>query len=762
MNRKLIAFCTVFAVILLAVIGYVFYRLFDDSSSQKEAVAVNDSRMDVMHAVPADAVMMCDLNSLSDFASFCFDKNSQFSGMINQQSAIARFINILPESVKKQGASVSLHYSSKNQVSLLLAVSLPKSLDREGLALSLEQECAGVIRKKYNGVTMYKSVIPNIVFSLYHNYLLASTSVVIAESSIRHLENNTSIMDNALFSQASKRAQGKGSIHISNQNVGKFFSGVINRNYLKYADFTTFFSSWMMSNLDFSSNYCLGDGFFSSAKDEADFSNILTAQKSKESDVFRILPFNTNWVVTIPLNSDADYLASYKSYLEARKKINDYNYINIMASKSSGQNISTSSWFLSLGVKEMAVCSVTGEKQDEKVVLLKVKDISKMKNYSQEVNPFLFQGYLSALLGDFFSPSLEEAYCVVSDWVIIGSKQMVRKFLTMNSNQFFFSFESFLSQTPAASSYKGNSSLLAVANLSKCKDSLSSIVRKEYSQYLISGIENNNFNLFSFRIKNDGSKGNFSFSLYSDNLSELPKPQTDGAVKVQKNGAFDDTKVVIPAGPFKVKNFITGKANYIEQMDNYKIRLLDDKKKALWTVPFDSPLCGYVSQVDYFKNNKLQMILCSGTKVYLLDRLGRWVSPFPLDLKREIVLGPAIYDFKGDKNYVMMILHSDNKLALYDLKGKMVNGWTQITIDEKIKSLPFLLDMEDIRYWVVRTSYQTLIYDSNGGIVTDFSKKKRLKADTPINKISSKEISAVSAEGKEIILNLESGDFKNK
>lgn len=757
MNKKLIVFCSVLAVLLLATIGYVFYHLFESSSD--EPVQINDSRIDALHAIPSDASMIYDFNSFSDLDAFLLKPSSHFSFFSNEGSALRKFMKFMPDEAAGWGTVLSLHYSSKNQVALLFILSLPKSYDKAALSSAIQRECAGIINKKYDGTVIYKSSVPDISFTIYNNFLIASTSVVIVESSLRHLSSRTSIMDNSLFASMSKYVQGKASLHVNNLNIGKLFSGTVNRRFLKYADFASSFSSWMMMNTDMSENYCFGEGRMINSKDEGNYSTIFTLQKSQESDVFSVLPYNTNYVVTIPLYSDKEYIASYKDYMEARKKGNNYNYVNAMAPKNSGQNISTSEWFLSLGVKEIAAASLPGDKGDEKVVLMRVRDLSKMKNFSKEVNPYLFKNYLSSLLGDFFSPSDESFYSVVSDWVVIGSKKMTEGLLSANSNELFFSFSQYLDQTPAASAYKGNSSLLAVLNLSRCEDSLSVIVKDEYSKYLSKGIDNSNFNLLSFRLINEGDKVKFSFKAFSDNLSEMPKPNVP-ETSTENVALTDDTPVEVPEGPFKVKNFTNGKANYLKQNDNLKLSLLDDKKKGVWTVPFGEPLCGYVRQIDYLKNGKLQMVFCAGSKMYLMDRLGRWVKPFPVDLKRSVVLGPEVYDFSNTRNYSFMVLHSDNNVAMYGIDGKMVKGWNQITASEKIKALPVLMNVGEKRYWVVRTSYQTLIFNSDGAVIADFSKKKRLKSDTEIKPKNSKEVVVTTVENKEVVLNLETGAFK--
>lgn len=758
MNKKLIVFCSILAVILLATIGYVFYHLFESSSS--EIIPVNDSRIDALHAIPADASLVYDFNTFSDAESFLFDPSSHFSFFSNPKSALRSFFKLIPDQASDWGTVFSLHYSSKNKVSILFVLSLPKSSDKEKFSADLVKECAGVINKKYDGVTIYKSSVPDISFTVYNNFLIASTSIGIVESSVRHLAGRTSILDNSQFAQMSKYVQGKASLHVNNMNIGKLFSGTVERRFLGYADFASAFSSWMMMNTAVSAQSCEGEGRLLNSKDEGNFSSIFALQKSQESEVFDILPYNTIYAVSIPIYSDKEYINSYKSYMEARKKGNNYNYLNAMANKNGGQNISTSEWFLSLGVKEVAAAAIPCDKGEEKVVLMRVKDLSKLKNFSKEVNPFLFKKYLSSLIGDFFTPSDEGFYSVVSDWVIIGSRQMAESISSENGNQLFFSFAEYLNQTPAAKVCKGNSSLTAVVNLSRCKDSLKAVVKDEYSKYIIGGIDNTNFNLLSFRLLNEGGKVKFTFGAYSDNLSELPKPPSAEIISNSSAVVADDTPIEVPKGPFAVKNFLNGKNNYLKQNANNKLSLLDDKKNGVWTVPFDKPLCGYVRQIDILKNDKLQMMFCAGSKLYLMDRLGRWVKPFPIDLKREVALGPEVYDFGNNKNYSMMVLHSDNTAILYDINGKPVNGWNTITAPEKIKALPELLKAGEKRYWVVRTSYQTLIFNSNGSIIADFTKKRKLKADTKITPQSSKEVAVTTAEGKDMILNLETGVFR--
>ena len=127
-----------------------------------------------------------------------------------------------------------------------------------------------------------------------------------------------------------------------------------------------------------------------------------------------------------------------------------------------------------------------------------------------------------------------------------------------------------------------------------------------------------------------------------------------------------DTIVKIPTGPFELINEKTGEKEYLEQSKNMKLRLLDNEKKGVWTVPFYTPIRGYVAQIDYFRNNSRQMLFASGNELYLLERSGRFSSGFPKRVDSLILIGPKVFELGGASDYVIMLLHNDNTIRVYD------------------------------------------------------------------------------------------------
>jgi hypothetical protein len=102
-----------------------------------------------------------------------------------------------------------------------------------------------------------------------------------------------------------------------------------------------------------------------------------------------------------------------------------------------------------------------------------------------------------------------------------------------------------------------------------------------------------------------------------------------------------------------------------------------------------------------------------------------------------------------------MVLHKDNTIEMYDLKGKRLQGWSTITSGDRIKSLPERLEVAGKVFWVVRTAVQTLIFPFEGGLpVIEYTGDQMALPDTQITIINDTSIEVESYDGKRRIIRL--------
>ncbi len=738
MNKKIVIICSIVVTILIVIIGYVSYSLF----YSKDVENIDNEFSDHLSAIPSDAVFLMEFDSFNEVESAIFNPSSHFNSFLRKGGGLNGFLTLSFDKIKDSKGVFSLHYSSRNKVDMLMVFDLLEDGDKKTIASSLVDRCKGVIQKRYGGHLIYKCTIPNISFAIYDKFLLMSSSMIVLESSIRHLDEKSSIMDIPSFQEIYKYKKGPISIFLNHSNVGKLFSGCVNYPYLKYSSFVNYFAEWSCFNLSLDKKKLLIEGFSISDSGIGNYSSLLSTQEGSKSDLYQLIPFNTFSLISLNISNPAVFIDGYCNYIEYHKLERDYNYLLVLAKKEAKLEVSVRDWFLSLGVEHVAKASLLVNGEVESLLLVKADNVAKFDVFSGKL--------ISRLLGGVFEPSSNDYYSIVKNWVVIGSEANVKKIVADNTNPNYFSFDKYISQTAASEHIENDGVIDSFVNLNSLNDSIGVVLKDDYAENIKNGLGKFNFNFYNMSIKPYKNNVRYKASLIVDN--------------VVVEGFYDENIVVeVPKGPFSVKNFINGKTNYLEQLENNKLRLLDDKKKGVWTVPFETPLCGTVGQIDYLNNNKLQMIFASGSSLFLMDRLGNIVKNFPIKLKGgEVLLGPTVYDFNDNRNYTLMVLHSDNTLRIYNKNGQPIGGWNVISPQEKILSLPELLVVGDNRYWVVRLSQQTQIFNSDGVPVAEFANKKRLAIDTKITPSSQSSVVVTTIDGKEQILDLLNGNFKLK
>jgi len=269
-------------------------------------------------------------------------------------------------------------------------------------------------------------------------------------------------------------------------------------------------------------------------------------------------------------------------------------------------------------------------------------------------------------------------------------------------------------------------------------------------------LEKHNFNYLTFSVDREGEGVIPRFTLYSSDLEQMPSP---GHLESSLDEEADSFRVQVPQGPFEVVDFRNGKKNTLEQLPDGRLSLKDENGKGIWTIPHTGQICGSVSQIDYLKNNKLQMLFASGTKLYLLTRLGGHVKPYPVETGKDILSGPSVFDFHSDKEYVLAVLHSDNSVVFYDRNGKVSSEFHSISLKETITGIPEPLIMGQAILWTVRTPRQTLIMNAEGLPVANFSRKRRLAPDSKTEVRSQDELEVTCMDGKSYLLNVTTGEF---
>ena len=79
-----------------------------------------------------------------------------------------------------------------------------------------------------------------------------------------------------------------------------------------------------------------------------------------------------------------------------------------------------------------------------------------------------------------------------------------------------------------------------------------------------------------------------------------------------------------------------------------QLYLLSNAGIILWKQMLDGPLKSEVFQVDCYKNGKMQYLLSTRHKIYLLDRNGNPVEKYPVELRSPATAGISVFDYDKD------------------------------------------------------------------------------------------------------------------
>ena len=691
--------------LLLAGIALAVIRLYKPAgpgTAEKQVAA----SWNVLGAIPSDATAVVVFDGSSRAAGLLADSTGFLQGFLAPGNpAFMQYLSALGH----RKLAVSLHNSGA-LVPLVAAESEVADSTLEALAAK-----AGLKLLRSNG------------------FLLASRSETFLNAGARQLEGGHSILGTRHLQDLVNNVSGPEVILIAHSHAPKLMQMYAAKGLQKEASTVknlTAWSAWSVQSL--SDKHLVISGQALPGEGAGSYFAAFKGTPAPQPEFPEVLPYFTAKALSLPVPDVAAFFAARRAQEDGNANLVQYN--KALKAKN-GRSLSPEEWFTSLQPKEVVKATFQDANgvQREAILLRSAKDLKLGAESANE-----YRGCLATVLGDSFAVQDSVCAAVSGRWSVFGDLPTVR----------FFADKSFLEYSLknrlADASVSLPDGFVAYASFSDAPGTATELFADNLATPLQAYVKGAGYAPAAASLDLSGERPYMHIQLDTRALK---------GTKVQV--LERDTVVVVPGGLFPVTNFSTGKTNYLYQNAHKAICLRDENNKDVWGVPFKETICGRVQTIDFYNNKKLQWLFCAGNRMYLMDRLGRWVNGFPITLKKTVLLGPDVYDFTGASGYTVMILHTDNTLERYNLHGERVAGWKGIKGPETIKNLPELLELGGKRYWVVRTSIQTLIYPFEGGEpVFKADGGKMLKPDAVLTP-TSKGVNAECYDGKvrEIKLN---------
>ena len=739
MSRKSLILCIVLLAVMVIGVGVavaVLYSGVDDGGRTEGSGASAREQYRLLPAIPSDALAVC-----------CFAETGaavrdllcgfEFPAALAESLEAGRFSGL-----SSSGMAVSLHYSGDLEALYVFDAgnsSSEPSEDAEALMAYMRSrgmtveyvDCSAVSSERY---IQKRSVI------------ISSDSDLLVKSAVRHLQNGISVMDASGFGDAVSAADADDVVLISNSHAKMLMSGIFAKKNAAVDSFIADFAQWTVIDLakyDSSGVYAVMSGIFE--KDASDFMSVIANTQPAVSGISHMLPAYTVSAVSLPMRNTQSYISAYQAYLDSKQALHKSR--GKQKSLAAKTGISPEEFVKRLDIKEVAKAEFTLGKGIASVNLLKLgrqdtlvfigTQNKSFEGYVPEVHVWPYASYVSSVFGKYFELQDESCFTYMDGWIVSGSLDAVKHYVEG------YALEYTLHEYMADA---GQKDLLAVPSAITAYVSATSYPRSNKASLkapvlnaidsLCGGAE---YCPLIYHATN-GKKG-VEMKVQMPRLTLL---------RTKAPGHERDTVVVIPQGPFRVKNSGTGRMNLFYQNSHGAICLQEENGKGIWGVPFKGKLCGTAQTLDYYANGKLQILFGSGNCIYLIDRLGHYVNGFPVDLGKPILLGPDVYDFNGTNAYNIMVLHKDNTIEMYNLKGRKPSSWKTIIAPETVKALPERIIVGGNTFWVVRTSIQTLIYPFGGGsALTSFKGDQMIRPDSEVRVVDAVSVNVDCYDGKQ-------------
>ena len=682
--------------LLLAGIAYAVVRLYNPGNGDKPASVAPDSAWNILAAIPSDAAAVAVFDGSAKATLALADSTGLLQGIFAPENPA--FIQYLA-ALGRSRIAVSLHNSGQLVPLVAAETEAPDSI------LAPVAAKAGLKTLREGG------------------FVLACGSGTFLNAGARALQEGHSLMDTRPLQELIGRIDAPAILLLSHTHAPKLVQTYAGKAFQRYASFLkdlSPWSAWKLQSLEKEQVLIAGETL--PGEKAASYLYDYKGTPAQRPEFPEVLPYYTAVAVSQPIADVDAFFAARRKEEDGKGKLPQ---LNSALKDRAGRPLNPEAWFASLQPKEAVYASFRDEKGAEHEAVL-VRCGKDCKFGAESPNPY--RGCLATVLGEGFA--VQDSVCAtIGKWSAFADAPTL-KLLTAKQDYY-------LKNRLADASVELPGGFVAYASLSDEPATASRIFDKRLARPLAELVKGAGFAPAAIALDLSADRPAFRVQLHTRALK-------GNKVQVQER----DTVVVVPTGLFPVTNSATGKTNYLYQNAHNAICLRDENGKDVWGVPFKDALCGRVQTIDYFQNKKLQFLFCAGSTLYAMDRLGRWVNGFPVKLPKPVLLGPDVYDFTGAGGYTAMILHKDNTLERYNLHGEKVQGWKGIKAPETVKNLPDLLEGGGKRYWVVRTSIQTLVYPFEGGEpLFKADGGKMLKPDATVS-LTAKGISGECYDGK--------------
>ncbi|MFK7832792.1 MAG: ribonuclease HII [Winogradskyella sp.] len=561
--------------------------------------------------IPSESSTIIQVNELSDFLN-SLEHNAVFSGLFNSDL--------------KKPSSILKHLNTTKQVYL---------------AFTDSKHSDYVILTENDSTLFVVDSLPNHISETLVNFNINKTQI--DEDTIYHKiigktfagSNNLELIKNL----NSKNENATLSKLIETTNEKSVAS-------LVFKSEATSYSKLLFTEIDAreSTNFTVLD--FNNLDQNLHYNGILTSQDS-------ISHYLDGFKNTIPQKTNTPFIAPSQTQTLVSISYDDFSVFNKNRAAIQDKPLDNAASFLNF-TNEIALIdnALLLHTLDAHLILESIEDKSNIENFRDfEIYEFGDSDFFKTNLQPFISFENANYFAVFENFMVFSdTTETLKSILTnaLNNNT--------LGNSDAFQNINAQLSDEASLFIFKNADGLSEILGESIKGYNANAVQ---FIREDHYTHINGIIQKFKKSAVSNSVTEAFTTQIEATIL---------------SAPQTVKNHVSKAHDIIVQDINNQLHLISGSGNILWKKQLQGKILGQVEQIDMYKNGRLQLAFATPNRLYVLDRNGNDVSPFPLKFKDPITQPLSVFDYDKRKDYRLLVTQGKS-LLMYTAKGQSVSGF---------------------------------------------------------------------------------------
>lgn len=658
---------------------YNLFFLFLIVSCEKKI----DIHNDVLDFVPQNSSLIIKINSESEFNKQTIN-NPIISHILSiDKKSVETLKKILPEKITPESI-LCVAKVSKNKTGYLY-VGKKNKMNSDEKELLIEYSNEKIILTK-----------KNIYVSKIDSFSIRSNSKFLIENCIRNHQSSLSGINSPEYNKIKVTLNRKSDLNIL---INPSKNTIFKKLFDKYFFPPKLGFNWNAYDFEFDDELINANGVVEIKDSLINPIGIYKNIGLNNSSLENIVPIGYTSFLSVPFMNNQILFDNVKKFIDKKNvKISNKNFQIINSIKELGWiRFNENKYFILTANNELTLDSILNlkklrNKKYRNSLYHKLDKSEQLKTLSNILGSEVNGSWLTKILNFYVVAESEKSI----KEIINSSKD----FRTLKFDKDFMNLKNSISKKNSFSWYINTEKAIKIlSNLDSKNKSLDGDVK----HISFHGVSDDNFMYLNFKTK----KSNSNHSIY--NMSK-------------KIFELDDK---IELAPKLVLNHNTNNHDIFVQDESFNIYLYSSDGKLFWKKQIDEKIIGSVIQLDLFKNKKLQFIFRTKNNLYIIDRNGKNVAPYPIKFEGKNPKKLSVFDYDNNRNYRFLIVN-DNQIKMIDKNANLVKGFKFSKTNNKI--------INHVKHFRIMDKDYIIVQEGNGKLnILNRRGMERIKLNKKIN-----------------------------